>query len=111
MYKSTLWILAAIFGLSLSTYAVDKEATEKNWKRHCSKCHADDGSGDTRLGKRLEVIDYTDPESLKKFSDEELFDMTKDGVEDTKMPGYAKKLSDEEIHALVEYMRSFAEES
>ncbi len=34
--------------------------------------------------------------------------MTKDGVDDTKMPGFAKKLSDEEIHALVAYMRAMA---
>ena len=82
---------------------------EKNWNKNCKKCHGDTGAGDTNIGEKLEIKDYTDAASLAEFSDEDLFVMTKDGVPDTKMRGYEKKLSDEEIQGLVEYMRSFSE--
>lgn len=111
MNKLILSIIVAVFGLTLNIHAVDIKDTEKNWKRHCSKCHADDGSGDTRIGQKLEVLDYTDVESLKEYTDEELFEITKEGVDGTKMRGYERKLSDEEIQAIVDYMRSFSEES
>jgi cytochrome c553 len=88
--------------------AMDLEAVKANWDRHCTKCHAEDGSASNRLGERLKIMDYTDPESLAKFTDEELFTMTKDGVEGTKMRGYGSKLSDEEIHDLVKYMRAMS---
>jgi len=107
--KKTLILIASslvCFNLSLSAGDSDVKA---NWDRHCAKCHAEDGSASTKLGERLEIMDYTKPESLAKFSDKELFDMTKDGVEKTKMRGYGSKLSDEEIHDLVAYMRAMSE--
>ena len=91
-------------GFSLSA----DEATAGHWNKHCAKCHAKDGSGSTPIGKKLEIGDYTDPATLAEVTDEDLFKMTKDGVEGTKMPGFAEKLSDEEIHALVAYMRAMA---
>ena len=78
------------------------------WDRHCKKCHGEDGTGQTPIGKKLELKDYTDAASLAELSDEELFEMTKGGVEGTKMKGYSMKLSDEEIHALVSYIRAMA---
>jgi len=94
---------------AFTAQAYDVDATKANWERHCSKCHAEDGSAATKLGERLEIKDYTDPASLAELSDEDLFNMTKDGVDGTKMPGYGKKLSDQEIHDLVKYMRAMAE--
>ena len=104
--KKYIILTAAGFVLaSLSGYAVDAKAV---WDKQCKKCHGEDGSGQTTLGKKLKIKDYTDAASLKEFSDEDLFKMTKDGVEKTKMAGYAKKCSDEEIQALVAYMRGMA---
>jgi mono/diheme cytochrome c family protein len=101
-------LMGGLAAFSLNAEEMDMEAAKSNWDRHCSKCHAEDGSASNRLGERMKIMDYTDPESLAKFSDEELFTMTKDGVEGTKMRGYGSKLSDEEIHALVKYMRDMA---
>ena len=95
------FVLASIAGFA----GVDAKAV---WDKQCKKCHGDDGSGQTTLGKKLNIKDYTKKESLAEFSDEDLFKMTKDGVEKTKMTGYGSKLSDDEIKALVGYMRSLA---
>lgn len=78
------------------------------WDKQCKKCHGETGAADTALGKKLEIMDYTKAASLAEFSDEQLFTMTKDGVEGSKMPGFEKKLSDDEINALVVYMRGMA---
>lgn len=108
MKKALILAAVAAFCLSLNSFAGDGKTAKENWDRHCKKCHAEDGSGSTPIGKKLEIKDYTDPAALAELSDEELFNMTKDGVDGTKMPGFAKKLSDEEIHALVKYMRGMA---
>src|SRR5579859_3933777 len=31
------------------------------WEKDCQKCHGPDGKGDTKMGKKVEVKDYTDP--------------------------------------------------
>lgn len=104
MKKYIILTAASLVLASLSGFAgVDAKAV---WDKQCKKCHAEDGSGDTTLGKKLEIKNYTDKAALKDFSDEDLFKATKDGVDKTKMAGYGKKLSDEEIHALVAYMRA-----
>ncbi|MEX0324888.1 MAG: cytochrome c [Puniceicoccaceae bacterium] len=108
MKKYLIVTAASLVLASLSGYADNCEAAKANWDKHCKKCHAEDGSADTALGKKLELKDYTDPAALAEMSDEDLFNATKDGVEGTKMKGYAKKLSDEEINALVAYMRAMA---
>ena len=62
------------------------------------------------MGQKLKIQDYTTAEFQDKYTDEELFNATKDGVPDSKMKGYGKKLSDEQINDLVVLMRSFKKE-
>jgi mono/diheme cytochrome c family protein len=108
MKKALILAATALFCLNFGAFADDSDPAKANWDRHCKKCHGEDGAADTTLGKKLEIGDYTDAATLAEVSDEELFTMTKEGVEGTKMPGFAKKLSDEEIQALVVYMRAMA---
>ncbi len=106
MKKYIILTAASLVIGTLTGFAgVDAKAV---WDKQCKKCHGEDGSAQTALGKKLEIRDYTDPASLKEFSDEQLFSMTKDGVPKTKMMAFGKKLSDEEIQALVVYMRDMA---
>ena len=107
--KKHIILTTVTFALaSLSGFADDSDPAKAVWDKQCKKCHAEDGSGKTKLGEKLEIKDYTDPASLAEMSDEDLFNATKDGVEGTKMKGYEKKLSDDEINAVVAYIRSMA---
>jgi cytochrome c5 len=106
--KKQIIIAALTFTLASFSGFAGEEPAKGAWDKHCKKCHAEDGSGKTALGKKLKIKDYTDAASLAELSDEDLFKMTKDGVDGTKMTGYSKKLSDEEITALVAYMRAMA---
>ena len=84
------------------------ELAEPAWDRFCAKCHGEDGNGPaSRMGERLGLkINYAEPGALDGFTDEQLDTITAEGMEGTRMNGFAKRLSPEEIRALTRYMRS-----
>jgi cytochrome c6 len=71
------------------------------WAQHCASCHGKDGSGNTTMGKKLGVQDYTKQQG---FSDAEATNVIKNGK--GKMKGYKDKLSDADVKTLVAYVRS-----
>jgi cytochrome c6 len=93
---------------ALSLQAAD---VKENWSKHCTKCHGEDGKGQTTMGKKLKVADYTDPKVQAKFTDEEMIKITREGKKEgskTLMKGYTDVLSDAEIKELVAYIRKMA---
>lgn len=61
------------------------------------------------MGKKLGVKDYRDAKVQAEFDDAQAAHVIKDGVAEggkTKMKPFKDKLSDEEIKALVAYVRS-----
>ena len=99
-------VVVVAFAAALPVRAAD---AKDNWEKNCAKCHGPDGKGDTKMGKKLEVRDLTDPKVQAAFTDAQATTSIKDGVKaegKQKMPGYADKLSDDEIKALVTYVRS-----
>ena len=107
MKKQIILTAVGLVFATMTSYAGDIDA-QGLWDKHCKKCHGDTGAGDTKLGEKLEIGDYTKAETLADVSDEELFSDTKNGVEGTKMPAFEKKLSDDEINALVAHIRAMA---
>ena len=79
-------------------FAADAAAT---WSQQCASCHGKDGSGNTTMGKKLGVKDYTKDQG---FSDAEAANVIKNGK--GKMKGFKSKLSDADVKALVTYVRS-----
>ena len=88
-------IMIASAGISV---AADAAA---NWSQLCASCHGKDGSGNTAMGKKLGVKDYSKEQG---FSDAEATNIIKNGK--GKMKGYKDKLSDADVKALVAYVRS-----
>ena len=72
---------------------------------HCKSCHGAKGLGDGTKAKGLkgDLGDFSSA-GFHAQTDGELFHKTKVGRAD--MPGYAKKMSDEEIWLTVHYMRA-----
>ncbi len=68
--------------------------------QHCASCHGKDGSGNTTMGKKLGVKDYT---KAQGFSDADASNAIKSGS--GKMKAFGSKLSDADIKALVAYVR------
>ena len=98
MKLTTSVILAIIVGSSGAAFGADPSAL---WSQNCASCHGKDGGGNTTMGKKLGVKDYTKSQS---FSDAEATNVIKNGK--GKMKGYKDKLSDADVKALGAYVRS-----
>lgn len=105
--KTSILLAAIMLSSTLVASAGDAKAL---YEKECAKCHGIDGKGDTKMGKRLGAKDYTDPAVQAELTDEAAFKATKygfkskDGKEVMKP---AEGISDDDIKALVAYMRSF----
>ena len=98
MKRTTSVILAMMLAFSGAAFGADAAAL---WSQHCASCHGKDGSGNTMMGKKLGLKDYTKEQG---FSDAEATNVIKNGK--GKMKGYKDKLSDADVKALVAYVRS-----
>lgn len=106
-YKLTLIFGVAFAAMVACSYGAP---AKQNWDKDCAMCHGKDGKGQTPMGKRLGIVDYTSAKVQAKFTDDQAFKDIKEGVEKEgkkKMPAFGSKLSDDEIHALVKYIRDF----
>ena len=102
--------LIGILGACLVTGAARGAEAKANWELHCQKCHGPDGKGNTRMGKQSGVKDYTDAKVQAEMKDENAIKVIKEGIVEKgkkKMDPYADKLKDDEIKALIAYMRAF----
>jgi cytochrome c553 len=105
-------LLSIASALAFSICAAAAADAPANWGTLCASCHGKDGAGHTKAGKKLEVKDLTSAEYQKSFSDTDAFNSLKvgfktpDGTE--KMKSFAEKLSDDDIKALVAYVRAMA---
>lgn len=101
--------LLAVGVLCLSGSVLGADAAE-NWNKHCASCHAKDGSGNTKMGKKLSVKDYREAKAQEAFTDDAALKAIKEGTKDSAgketMKPFAEKLSDDEAKALVAYVRS-----
>jgi cytochrome c6 len=80
------------------------------WTRDCQKCHGEDGKGQTKMGAKAGVKDYTDAKVQAEMKDENAIKAIKEGIKEDgkeKMKAYGDKLSDDEVKALVAHVRSF----
>lgn len=73
------------------------------YTRECVSCHGRDGRGQTRKGRQTRARDMTDPEWQDDVSDERLFNSISNGR--GKMPAFRKKISENDIDALVAHVR------
>ena len=89
---------------AMSTSAADVKET---YAKACAKCHGPDGKGETKMGKKAEVKDFTDAKIQASFKDQDMIKAIKEGVKDgdkTRMKA-AEGVNDDEIKALVAYVR------
>ncbi len=103
--------LALVVGLMAATaWTLGAADAKALYEKECAKCHGSDGKGDTKMGKKLGAKDYTDPKVQDALTDEAAFKAVKEGFKDKDgktLMKPAEGLSDDEIKALVKYMRSF----
>lgn len=91
-------VVAIVLVFAGAAFGADASAL---WSQNCASCHGKDGSGNTAMGKKLGVKDYTKEQG---FSDAEAANVISNGK--GKMKAYKGKLSDADVKALVAYVRS-----
>lgn len=106
------YLKIAAFASTVCLASVSSKAApaSENWENNCAKCHGADGKGETKVGKKLKVKDYTDAAVQAKMTDEEITKAITDGVTEgdkEKMKAFKDTLSKEEIAELVAFIRKF----
>jgi cytochrome c6 len=101
------WAIAVIAAASF-LYSTPLQAQDDGaslFKAKCSACHGADGSGNTKIGQSLKMLDLGSPE-VQKETDAQLTDMITAGK--GAMPAYKGKLTAAEVMSLVAYIRTLA---
>jgi len=71
--------IIAVGGLTVALSAADPNET---WEKNCAKCHGADGAGQTKMGAKIGVKDFTDPKYQATFTDEKAVAAIKEGVKE-----------------------------
>jgi len=90
--------------------APPEEATldpKKLYSKNCATCHRETGVGGKMEfeGKKINPDNLTS-DKAKRLSDEKIANTIREGVEDDGMPAFKDKLKDDQIKAIISYIRS-----
>ncbi len=99
-------VVALLSASAVPLHAADAKAL---WAANCMPCHGASGKGDTKMGQTLGAMDLTDAKKQASFTDAKATDSIKNGVKQngkTTMKAFAGKLSDDDVKALVAYVRT-----
>jgi mono/diheme cytochrome c family protein len=108
--KTTILKTAVIAALALSASSLLAADAKELWDKNCLKCHGADGKGQTKMGKQAGVKDYTDAKVQADMKDDAAIKAIKEGIVENgkkKMDPYKDKLSDDDVKALLAYVRAF----
>jgi mono/diheme cytochrome c family protein len=95
-------LLSSIFSAAFLLPSALAQGPADIYKAKCAMCHGADGTANTPAGKAMKARDFHDPDVIKA-TDADLIAVTAKGR--NKMPAYGKQYSDDQIKALVAYIR------
>jgi mono/diheme cytochrome c family protein len=86
---------------------VQAQTPQQIFEKRCTLCHGADGRSQTKKGRQYKAPDFTSRKWQRTTTDEEIADAIANGVPKTKMAAFREKLSQDEIRALIPYLRAF----
>ena len=98
-----LFVLAATFSL-LEIPAV--AGGQDSFLKNCASCHGKDGKGKTPIGRKLGAKDLAASKTTRAEIEKQISEGMRDQGGVVKMPGFAGKLSADEIRELTDYTMS-----
>jgi len=101
---------AAKLNNPVAANATSIAAGKQIYDKQCAGCHGDAGKGDGAMGEELNPrpTNLADADWKHGSSDCEIFTVIRDGVKNTGMKPYARKLTTHQIWDVVNYVRSLA---
>jgi len=106
LFMALAWVVFLLPGGSLAKEGDLKEGRTL-YLKHCKICHGQEGKGDGYALFNPPVADLT-ASTIQNKSDKELWESIHMGVSNTSMEMWRFVLSDEEITAVLGYVRSLA---
>ena len=100
--NASLVALAGV-ALALTTAGQAQDTGAATYKAKCEHCHGADGMSHTFAGKMTHAANLKDPK-VTSATDEDLIAVVTNGRK--KMPAFKGKLTDEQIKAVVGYIRA-----
>jgi mono/diheme cytochrome c family protein len=97
----SVMVLCLVVIIATPLFAADGAAV---YKANCNTCHGPTGAGDTPAGKMMKAKPLSGAD-VQKLTDAELTTTITNGI--NKMPAFGKKLSADDIKAVVTYVRTF----
>ncbi len=101
-------LLAAAIGLTATLSGKADDAAKDIWTAHCAICHGADGKGQTKMGTRLGIRDFTDAKVQASFTDADATKALRSGLTSDDGKTLMKPmdaLTDDQIKAMVAYVR------
>jgi mono/diheme cytochrome c family protein len=80
---------------------------QKIYNQTCANCHKEDGTGGKKVieGKTINADNLT-TDKMIQMADAKYVDYIKNGVPDEGMPAFKDRLNDEQISAVIKYIRT-----
>jgi cytochrome c6 len=94
--------IAACISFPLAMNSQNNNNGATTFQEQCAGCHGPDGKAQTDTGKKIGAADLTS-EDVQKMSDSEVMKVVKNG--NKKMPAFGDKLSNDELKAVVAYIK------
>ena len=101
-------LVSALALLALPLAAQEPQKRSAVWDANCTVCHGDDGRSQTEEGKKKKARDLADPKWQASVSDGRLTSSIQRGRD--KMPAFGRKLSEEQVKALVAEIRALVKQ-
>jgi cytochrome c553 len=111
---SLILLVGSALALIFLPHPVPRHSTpvQRLYLTYCAECHGADGRGSWRATLFfLRPGNLTDPRALAGLSDDYLFGLLKEGgapIGKPGMPAFGYHLTDQQIRALIEYVKSMA---
>ncbi len=104
---SRLLLLAlGVLVLTAAVQAADQPDAAAIFKAKCSMCHGPDGKGFAAI----KTPDFTDPKYQASVTDKQIQETIENGKKGTPMAPFKDKLKEDEIQAMVKFIRSLNSE-
>jgi mono/diheme cytochrome c family protein len=111
------WLITVLLvigpSLGMAVQRTWPDSAQENYTAYCARCHGEAGHGDGPSASTLKTSpqDLADCHLMSRVSDRTIFKAIKDGGPSVglpdEMPQWSNDLTDDEIHDLVGYVRTF----